>query len=225
MHYSRTFTKPYMSVITRRLLRQDIYDAVLAQIIEGRLAPGSRVRDTAVAEELEISRTPVREALIKLAQDGFLDADAGRGFHVRRLDPREVKEIYPIVAAMESLALESGVPLSPSTLEKLESLNVEIAECVDDPIRRVHLDEEWHKTLLSRCTNQRLLSLLAGLKQRLRVYEYDYWRNTSLAETSTAEHSEIVRAITRNDLASASALLRGQFSRSVERIVQWLGHA
>jgi DNA-binding GntR family transcriptional regulator len=212
-----------MSTITRRLLREDIYEAVLAQVVGGELAPGSRVRDTAVAAQLEVSRTPVREALVRLAQDGFLDADAGRGFRVRRLDSREVEEIYPIVATLEALALEMSMPLLPSAFEKLSSLNHEIEECGHDPIRRLHLDEDWHTTLLSRCANQRLLSLIAGLKQRMRVYEYDYWRNKGLAEASTLEHAEIAEALSTGDVESAIVLLRGQFSRSVERIVQWLG--
>jgi DNA-binding GntR family transcriptional regulator len=211
-----------MSTIPRRLLRQDIYEAVLAQVVEGVLAPGSRVRDTAIAEQLGVSRTPVREALVRLAQDGFLDADAGRGFRVRRLDSREVQEIYPIVAALECAALEMSLPLPEPTLEKLKSLNLAIAETRDDPIRRLHLDEDWHKELLSRCNNHRLLSLLAGLKQRIRVYEYDYWRNAGLAETSTREHTGIAEALSRNDVKSATLMLRRNFTRSAERIVQWL---
>ena len=211
-----------MSIITRRLLRQDIYEAVLAQIFDGILTPGSRVRDTAIAEQLEVSRTPVREALVRLSQDGFLVADAGRGFRVRRLNSKEVEEIYPIVGALETLALESSPPLEAKALEHLDSLNREIGECIDDPIRRLHLDEEWHKVLLGRCANKTLLTMIADLKQRLRVYEYEYWRNARLAETSTAEHTEIANAVSANDLAAAGILLRGQYSRSVERITQWL---
>ena len=214
-----------MSTITRRLLRQDIYDAVLAQIVEGLLPPGSRVKDTTVAEQLEVSRTPVREALVRLAHDGFLQADAGRGFRVRKLDAREVEEIYPIVASLETLALELAPPLDPATHQKLESINDEIAATVDDPIRRLHLDEDWHTVLLARCPNKSLLGLIAGLKQRLRVYEYDYWRNAGLAQTSTAEHTGIIRALSSGDLDAAKGLLSGQFSRSVERIVQWLSEA
>lgn len=211
-----------MSIITRRLLRQDIYDAVLSQLLEGVLSPGSRVRDTAIAEQLQVSRTPVREALVRLAQDGFLVADAGRGFRVRRLDAREVREIYPIVGTLECMALESSVPFLAATFETLEALNSEIASCLDDPIRRIHLDEEWHRELLKRCDNNQLLSLIAGLKQRIRVYEYDYWRNAGLAETSTSEHSGISRALMASDVKSASVLLRRQFDRSVDRITQWL---
>jgi len=212
-----------MSIITRRLLRQDIYDVVLTRVLDGSFAPGSRVRDTAVAEQLGVSRTPAREALVRLAQDGFLDADAGKGFRVRRLDSREVQEIYPVVATLECMALEMSVPLLAATVAKLDSLNHEIEECLDDPVRRIHLDEDWHRELLRRCDNQRLLSLIAGLKQRMRVYEYDYWRNTRLAETSTHEHAEIAHALAANDLKSATELLRRQFDRSAERIIQWLG--
>jgi DNA-binding GntR family transcriptional regulator len=214
-----------MSIITRRLLRQDIYDAVLSQVLEGVLAPGSRVKDTAVAEQLQVSRTPVREALVRLAEDGFLVADAGRGFRVRQMDAREVRELYPIVGTLECMALEASVPLLPDTFDKLDALNSEIASCTDDPIRRIHLDEEWHRELFKRCDNNRLLSLIGRLKQRLRVYEYDYWRNTGLAETSTSEHSEISRALIANDVESASVLLRRQFDRSLERITQWLAAA
>ena len=119
-----------MTPITRRLLREDVYGEVFERIVHGGLTPGMRVRDSAIAADLGVSRTPVREALVRLAEDGFLDADAGRGFRVRALALDEVLDTYPILWTLEGLGLRSSAPLTADQLARLDEINATLAGAI-----------------------------------------------------------------------------------------------
>src|SRR6476659_3510135 len=88
-------------MITRTPLRDQVYHAVLARINRGDLPAAGRVRDTDLAAQLGVSRTPVREALLRLSREGVVDADMGRGFTVGRLEPVEMRETGAILSALE----------------------------------------------------------------------------------------------------------------------------
>ena len=83
--------------ITREPLREQVHRAIVGRILREDLAPGARISDSVLAQELGVSRTPVREALLRLEREGFLDVDVGRGFFVKPLSAGEVREVYPIL--------------------------------------------------------------------------------------------------------------------------------
>ncbi len=87
-------------MIVRTPLRNEVYREILERIYRGDLPAGTRVRDTVLAAQLGVSRTPVREALLRLSREGVVDADMGRGFTVGRLDPAEMRETGAILSAL-----------------------------------------------------------------------------------------------------------------------------
>src|SRR5262249_21428672 len=177
------------SPIIRRPLREDVHAALRDQIVEGRLPPGSRLQDVQLAAELGVSRTPVREALIRLVKEGLVESDPNRGFFVAPFRRTEVLEIYPIVWTLECLALEGSPTPTPPRLQTLRQINNEMASVAADPLRRVELDMRWHHALVEFSGNQRLLDLLTGLKQLVRRYESVYMQDQSLVRRSTREHT------------------------------------
>jgi DNA-binding GntR family transcriptional regulator len=213
-----------MTAINRRLLREDVYGEVFQRIVHGGLAPGMRVRDTAIAEELGVSRTPVREALVRLSEDGFLNADAGRGFRVRALALDEVLDTYPILWTLEGLGLRSSAPLTAAQIERLDKLNAVLAGAGDDIPRRIALDEEWHHALLAGCRNRELMRLVDGMKRRMHVYEHHYWQDASI-EQSVREHDRIARAVAAGDVDAAVAGLEDNFRGTMQRLVRRLESA
>ncbi|HET7241138.1 MAG TPA: GntR family transcriptional regulator, partial [Gemmatimonadales bacterium] len=93
-------------MLSRAPLRDQVYLDLLQRVQRGTIAPGSRIRDTDIARQLGVSRTPVREALIRLAREGALHAEVGRGFRVRSLATDELREVGAILAVLEPLALD-----------------------------------------------------------------------------------------------------------------------
>ncbi|MBA3344915.1 MAG: GntR family transcriptional regulator [Gemmatimonadales bacterium] len=209
-------------LITRAPIRDQVYRHILEQVDRGDLPAGSRVRDTALAVVLGVSRTPVREALLRLAGDGVLDAEAGRGFRVRRLDRAEIGEVGAMLGALEPLALELSSEILPERLARLEAVAERLERTRGDALRCIDLDDEWHRILLEGCPNQRLLRLIATLRQIPRRYLHAYLREAGRVSLSTIHHSRVLQALRRGERATAAELLRRRWQRGVKEMESWI---
>lgn len=189
----------------RRPLQDDIYESVVDYVTNGALKAGTRVRDTDVATELGVSRTPVREALYRLQRDGLIDHPVGRGFRVRPLSMTEAEATYPILWTLEGLALRLSDPLAaaPGKKRELDRLAGAI-EAAPTAVRRVALDNDWHTLLLAQCRNPRLLQLIGDLKTVVRRYEVRYMSDPHLVHHSLADHLAISHAALRDTNAAAT---------------------
>jgi DNA-binding GntR family transcriptional regulator len=208
--------------IVRRPLREDVHAELLERICRGALPAGSRLRDTALAAEMGVSRTPIREALLRLHREGMVRADMGRGFVVERLSAREVRELYPILWTLERLALSLSPPPTAALLRELRSINRRLRAAKRDPHTCLELDGRWHRKLLSHCPNRPLLDLIGSLKDRLRRYEVAYMRDMGRVELSTRHHDRIAAALASGDRMAAARWLERNWRISLERLGGWL---
>jgi DNA-binding GntR family transcriptional regulator len=209
-------------VITRQPLRHQVYQAILDSVHRGDLPPGSRVKDTTLASQLGVSRTPVREALLQLTREGILQADMGRGFRVGQLDPTEMRETGAILGALEVLALEISPEFSGERLRRLAEIDRVLSQTRADAERIVALEEEWHRTLLQECPNGRLRDIISSLWQVPRRYMRAYLRDSGRLSLSTQHHSRIVEALRRQDRTSAGGRLKQYWERGVEELGSWM---
>jgi DNA-binding GntR family transcriptional regulator len=210
------------NIISRTPLRDEVYRQLLEQIHRGDLAPGARVRDTQVAGQLGVSRTPVREALLRLTREGVVEADMGRGFRVRSLDEAEMRETGAILSSLECLALAMSGPISSERLARLGEIDRELAATRGNADRCIALDEEWHRTLLQGCPNQRLLAMISDLWQVPRRYMRAYLRDAGRVTLSTQHHARIVEALRRSDLNTASERFSHHWERGIEELGAWI---
>jgi DNA-binding GntR family transcriptional regulator len=209
-------------LIDKKPLREEIHARLRERIIAGSFPPGSRLQDVRVALELGVSRTPVREALLRLVKEGLVESDPNRGFFVAPLSRAEVLEIYPIVWTLECLTLEASSPPTSPQIETLRQINAEMASVAADPLRSLELDMRWHHALVGLSGNQRLMDLVAGLKQLVRRYETVYMQDESLVRRSTREHTAIVKALVQKKTRLAAQLLKENWRRGMESIVKRL---
>jgi DNA-binding GntR family transcriptional regulator len=209
-------------LITRKPLRDQAYLAILDRVYRGDLAPGTRVKDTTLASQLGVSRTPVREALLQLSREGVLDADMGRGFRVCRLDPAEMREVGSILGVLEVTALKQSGEIPPLRLNRLSEIDLELSGTRGDVHRVVDLEEEWHHTLLAGCPNRRLREMVTNLWQVPRRYMRAYLRGTGRVSLSTQHHARIVEALRRNDRDTAAARLALYWERGIEELGSWM---
>lgn len=208
-------------MIPRQPLRDEVYRQVLESIHLGNPPPGSRLRDTDLAGRLGVSRTPVREALLRLAREGVLEADVGRGFRVPPLDPDEIAETGQILGALEALALELTPDFPPARLDSLEGLDRKLEHTRGDVGRCADLEDEWHRVLLDGCPNRRLLDQIAGLRRLLRRYLSAYLRDSTRIALSTLPHQKIVEALRREDRPAAQRVFTQQWRRGIEELQAW----
>src|SRR5262245_17043568 len=159
---SALLARPNISASVAAVLRE--------MIVDGRLHPGERINEVRLASTLGVSRTPLREALSRLAAEGALNSVPRSGFHVLPLTLEELEQIYPIRALLDPAALRlAGIP-DPERLKRLATLNAKLAE-TNDAAAALALDDEWHLELLAGCPNQVLLGLVKQFILRTRRYE------------------------------------------------------
>lgn len=204
-------------------LREEIMQILLKRIVSGELEPGSRLTESKLAEELGVSRTPLREALFYLERDGFVRSDMAKGFSVSPLSAREVREAFPILEALETLALRSLGPLVSCNIEELRCLNQAFAAAAGNSNLCIEFDAKWHETLLNRCPNQRLLSQIQTLKQTILRYEHLYMVDPALVAASVQQHNNVMDALEANDLDAAIAALEENWRFSRDALLIRLG--
>ena len=194
--------------MARTPLRRDLLEEITARVLDGRLAADTRVNEVHLARKLGVSRTPLREALIGLADRGLLVSAPGRGFLVPPFDPEEARRLYPLVAELEALALRWTSPLELAGLpDALDEVADEMAAALESGGDLSAVDDRWHAQLLSRCPNPHLLRLIDQTKPLLKRYESCYFGGAGRAGESIDEHRRIAAALREGDLPSASALL------------------
>jgi DNA-binding GntR family transcriptional regulator len=208
--------------ITRVPLRDQVHRALVERILREELRAGGRLSDTVLAAALGVSRTPVREALVRLEREGFLESDVGRGFFVKPLSTREVRDVYPILWTLEILALRSSPPPHAGRLAELDRINGQMEESGDDPERRMEADMAWHRTLLEGCGNEQLLEMIATIKSRIWRYEYAYMQRAVLFPVSTSDHQQIARAVAGGDVPAAAELLERHWRFGMEQLLDWM---
>jgi DNA-binding GntR family transcriptional regulator len=210
------------ALIAKKPLREDVHSLLQERIVKGDLLPGNRLQDVLLAAELGVSRTPVREALLRLESEGLVESDPNRGFFVAPLSRQEVLEIYPIVWALECLALDSCGPPTPAQVQALRQINADMAAGTAAPLHRQELDLRWHQTLLESCPNERLKEFLAALKQIVRRYECVYMGDPALVRRSVRDHAEILEAVVKKKPKLAGQLLERNWRAGMESVLTQL---
>ncbi|MDH3215295.1 MAG: GntR family transcriptional regulator [Candidatus Krumholzibacteria bacterium] len=208
--------------IGRESLRGRIQDVIIGGILSGSLPPGSRINESQLAKSLDVSQTPVREALLGLEGQGFVVAQPARGFFVKEFSEREVRDIYPVLADLEALALEAaGIPPS-QTLDRLDRINAELDRAAGRPDRAIDVDDQFHTCLLSGCPNTYLLRLVGQTRRATYRYEYAYMGERDLLCASSNHHRGIVVSLRGGDLEAAVRTLRHVWLASVDDVLRWL---
>ncbi len=201
-------------------IRFSVRQTLLEKIRTGDLAEGDVVSPPALAATLGVSATPVREALLDLAQEGFVDNVARRGFFVRALHAEEVEEIYPLIWTIEGMALRDAPP-HQADLVALDALN-EAFEAASDPLACVDADRAWHARLIGRCRKHAWITLLATLKERASRYEAEYMRASGAMPQSVSHHRLIAQALRAGDLDAAVTALHANWQVGPQFLLPWI---
>ena len=204
-----------------RTLSEQVYRAVRTRIMDGALAPGSFVREKDLAP-MGVSRTPIREALGRLASEGFLERLPHRGFRVPEESLGNLLELYPIVASLELLAGQLALErFTPEDVARLKAVNGRLAAARDrgDVRAMLDLNTEFHRLISERGGNRRLATLLDDLRSQLIRLELWYYSQPDRTQRSIREHEEIIAAIERDDRPRALFLLEHNMSLTYRSLV------
>lgn len=190
-------------------LRELVFESIREAIISGQLRSGERLMEIQLAEEMGVSRTPVREAIRKLELEGLVAMIPRKGAYVAGLSLKDIIDVFEIRGALEGLAAELAAErITSEELEELERYLVKIADDIDkgDLERVVATDTDFHSILYQASRNQRLSQIINNLREQIQRF-----RTTSLSypgrmKIALEEHRKIVEAISARDGELASKL-------------------
>lgn len=207
------------------------YESLRDSIISGEVPAGGRVVERTIAERLGISRTPVRSALQRLEQEGYLESiDQGeeRRLVVAPLTLEDGRELFLLVGNLEGLAIRQAVtlprPARVSLVRRMRALNRALAiEARRQPglTRAFELDDEFHASYVRGIAGPRLTALLHGIKPQAERYARLYV-SVLLAELpiSVREHETIIAAVDRGDTRAAQRAVESNWHNAARRLVR-----
>jgi len=187
-------------------LRELVLEAIREAIITGTLKPGERLMELQLAEELGVSRTPVREAIRKLELEGFIVMVPRKGAYVADLTFKDIADVFEIRAALEGLAAGLAAErITDDELENMERLLVEKAEAIaeKDIEKLVAADTKFHDALYRASRNQRLSNIISNLREQIQRFRTTSLSYPGRSRRSLEEHRSIVEAIQSRDVQSA----------------------
>ena len=183
-------------------LREVVYETLREAIKTGGLTPGERLMEIQLAEELGVSRTPVREAIRKLELERFEVMIPRRGTYVANLSLKDINEVFEIRAALDGLAAGLAAErITEEELEQLERLLVEISEHIDqhDNEKIVATDEAFHDILYRASRNERLVGIIYNLREQFTRFRSVSINYPGRLQNTLEEHRQLVEAIARRE--------------------------
>ena len=202
------------SILDMRSLRQQVYEYLRGKIQTGSLVPGSFINLNEISQQLGISKTPLRDALIQMECEGFVTILPRRGVMINRLSLEEIRNILEIIGALESAVVRSvSDRLTSGHLNRMKQLNRDMRVCIQQSLsgtfdtQYYQLNIAFHNVFLDLSTNSGLKQMLMIMKQRL----YDFTRLAYIKEwelINCDEHDHFIRFLREGHKDDAARLWR-----------------
>lgn len=196
---------------------EKVYEAVKELAVDYRLKPGERVNEVELAGRLGVSRTPVREALNRLARDGFMSWTPNRGFYARDISPESVQELYELRAAIERaafrLACQRGSDGEIADAIAIWQDNSELGPSTDW-VTVAQADEAFHLAVARLSKNERMLAALESVNSLIRFFRRIDLESTRRRSSTYAEHAAIIDCLRRRDAEFGGELVERHITLS-----------
>jgi DNA-binding GntR family transcriptional regulator len=210
--------EPYVDLLDRKTASRGVAERLREEIQRGDLRPGDRLRQGDVARRFGVSTTPVREAFALLQAQGLVRVDPHRGAVVFRPSVDDVRELYEIRTALETLAIDKAVDnVSGEAVEELQSLLDQMAAASGERWSELH--NRFHLRLYSLAGRPRLSSLIANMRDSSSAYINMFVADAHGAEISQLGHQEMVDACRNRNKSAARRAVLAHLGTAVQKLV------
>ncbi len=196
----------------KKTMSEEVAERIILAIASGEQKPGDRLTEKGISDAMDISRVPVREALLQLESVGVLAPTGGRGLQVGSFSKSQAHELREIRLALEPIAFQRAIPLvraDPGRLDALDSILAELAMLAgtDDGIRVADCDIRFHREIIEISGSELLLRTWSNLEPHMLIQMCNDWHYNSDRIGELQMHRELREFLFEGDLADIGALL------------------
>lgn len=206
--------------IQRTFVRQEAYVKLRNWILDGTFAPGMQLRDKELAAQLGVSRTPIREALLRLEDEGLVQTKPNRSTHVSSIDFHNAFHLYSIVWTLEKLALTQAFgSITEDHLQVMTEANERFLKKMKtrDRLGALDADYDFHSVYVKLSQNTELEKIIFDVKNKLKRLDLYYFDKVKDAALSYEEHKQIIEALKQKDLSQAINAVEHNWKNSFSR--------
>ena len=210
-------------IVKKKPLREVVYDSLKKSILHGKLKAGQRLIEETLANQIGISRTPVREAFHKLERDDLVSRLPKGGFAVRGFTVEDVEEIFGIRIALESYAAYlAAVHITPDKISLLEKRTDEWVDIFKkgDAEKVIQFYTEFHDVLYKSCKSKKLIEMINNFRDYFYRYRSALLHTPNGIKTSISDHREMLEAMKKRNPKLVERLVRSHLDRGKEIVLK-----
>lgn len=206
-----------------RPLREIVYEQLKMQILTGKIVPGTRMMEVELADEMGVSRTPVREAIRKLEKEGLVTIEPRRGAYASDISVKDMVDTLEVREDLEGLAAALAAErMSAEQIEELIKITRGYSEAIknSDMEKIISYDEQFHKYIVACSGNKTLIQLSETVQELALRFRYLYYDDFSRYENMPVEHKHIIEAITSGDIEEARTVADEHVKKLKEFVIR-----
>jgi len=206
--------------IARIPLHEEVTNRIRDLIVESQLAPGERIQEMQLAQQLGVSRTPIREALKVLTSEGLVELLPLRGAIVRVFTDKDARDMLDVIALLEAFAGERACQADPARIEEVIDMHRRMRVLYEKRQRLEYfvLNQQIHEALIALTDNDTLSQTHGALSKRMRSLRYSGNSGAENWAAAMAEHEEMIVALERRDGPALSRAMREHIQNTWPRI-------
>ncbi len=202
---------------SQQALYEQVAEQLRLQIFQRELAPGDWIDELKIAQDLGISRTPLREALKVLAAEGLITMKVRRGAYVTEVNEKDLRDVYHLLGLLESdAAAEVAAQALPESLAQLNALHAQLEASVGDAEAFFVLNERFHLLLLELANNRWRLQMVTDLRKVMKLNRHHSLFKEGRLADSLKEHQALMDALNQADAAAARKRMQAHFANGLK---------
>ncbi len=193
-------------------LRDVVFNTLRSAILKGKLEPGERLMEIALANKLGVSRTPIREAIRKLELEGLVVMTPRKGAEVAKITEKDLQDVLEVRDSLEKLAADLACDrITEEEIEELKACNEAFKKAVEegkaDFTELAELDVAFHDVIFNATQNSRLIQILNNLREQMYRYRLEYLKDKEYHGRLVSEHQMITEAVSSRDKEKARSAM------------------
>ena len=202
-------------------LRDVVFNTLRDAILRGELKPGERLMEMHLANKLGVSRTPIREAIRMLEQEGLAVTVPRKGAQVARMTEKDLQDVLEVRDALDELAVSSACAhITEEQMSDLRETVREFEKAIQsgDVRKMVQADEDFHNVIYRAADNPKLETIVKNLREQMYRYRYEYIKDHTDYKQLIREHAAIIEGFERRDVAYVRAVMHTHLENQIEAV-------